>query len=81
MVNNTLAECLQRQIAQKIFESKIEASDIQVSKLVTMWLSNIAFHLLLILLQTLVAINSESPLTLFPSFCMQPSEFCCAVPI
>ena len=42
--------------------------------LVTTWLSNIAFHLRLIWLQTLVAIDSESRLTLFPSFCVPPSE-------
>ena len=41
--------------------------------LVTTWLSNIAFHLLPIWLQTLVAINSESSLTSFPTFCAQPS--------
>ena len=37
-------------------------------------LSNIAFHLQLLWLQTLVAINSESCQRLFPSFCSQPSE-------
>ena len=45
--------------------------------LVNTCLSNITFyevHLLPILLQTLVAINSESCQTLFRSFCMQPSE-------
>ena len=43
---------------------------------VTTWLSNtgIAFHLLLIWLQSLVAIDSELRLTLFPSFCAQTSE-------
>ena len=40
----------------------------------TTWLSNIAFHLWLIWLQTFVAINSESCLTLNPSFCLKPSE-------
>ena len=38
------------------------------------WLSNIAFHLRPIWLQTLVAIYSESCLTSFPSFCTLPSE-------
>ena len=36
--------------------------------------SNITFHLLPIWLQTLVAIDSESRLTSFPSFCVPPSE-------
>ena len=45
-----------------------------LSTLVTTWLSNIAFHLLLIWLQTLVAIESESRLTLFPGFCSLSSE-------
>ena len=40
---------------------------------VTTWLSNIAFHLRLIWLQTLVAIDSESRLTSFPSWA-PPSE-------
>ena len=44
------------------------------SKLVTTSLSNIAFHLLLIWMQILVAIDSESRLTSFPSFCAPPSE-------
>ena len=37
--------------------------------------SNIAFHLRQIWLQALVAIDSESLLTLFPTFCVPPSEF------
>ena len=37
-------------------------------------LSNIAFYLEPIWLQTLVAIDSESRVTLFPSFCAPPSE-------
>ena len=45
-----------------------------LSTLVTTWLSNIAFHLKPILLQTLFVINSESRLTQFPSFCKPPSE-------
>ena len=45
-----------------------------LSTLVTTLLSNIAFHLLPIWLQTLVAIDSESRLTSFPSFCVQPIE-------
>ena len=35
---------------------------------------NMAFHLRLIWMQTLVAIDSESRLTSFPSFCAPPSE-------
>ena len=43
--------------------------------LVTTWLSNIAFQLWPIWLQTLVEIDSEScQTTLFPSFCSQPSK-------
>ena len=51
-------------------------SKLVLSTLDTTWLSNITvtFHLLPIWLQTLVAINSESRLTLFPSFCSLPSE-------
>ena len=45
-----------------------------LSTLVTTWLSNISFHLLQIWLETLVAINSESRLTSFPSLCSLPSE-------
>ena len=45
-----------------------------LSRLVTAWLSNTAVHLQPIWLQTLVAIDSESRLTLFPSFCAPPSE-------
>ena len=45
-----------------------------LSTLVTTWLSNIAFHLRPIWLQTLVAIDSESCLTSFPRFCAPPSE-------
>ena len=44
------------------------------SLLVTPWLSNIAFHLLPIWLQSLVAIDPEFRLTSFPSFCAPPSE-------
>ena len=45
-----------------------------LSTLDTGWLSNIAFHLQPIWLQASVAIDSESRLTLFPSFWAQPSE-------
>ena len=45
-----------------------------LSTLVTTWLSNIAYRLLPIWLQTLVAIDSKSRPTQFPSFCAQPSE-------
>ena len=40
----------------------------------TRWLSNTAFHLLPIWLQTLVAIDSESRLTSIPRFCALPSD-------
>ena len=72
MVSNTVGEWLQRQIAKKIFKSKIEASPVNTG--LTTWLSNIAFYLRPIWLQTLVAIDSESRLTLFPSVCASPSE-------
>ena len=49
-------------------------SKIVMSTLVTTWLFNIAIHLWPIWLQTLVAINAESRLTLFPSFSAPPSE-------
>ena len=45
-----------------------------LSRLVTTWLANIIFHLRPIWLQTLVAIDSESHLTSFLSFCAPPSE-------
>ena len=45
-----------------------------LSTLVATWIPNIAFHLLPIWLQTLVVIDSESRLTLFPSFCAPPSQ-------
>ena len=49
-------------------------SKLVLSTLVTTWLSNIALHLRPIWLQTLVAIDSESRLKSFPSFCVPPSE-------
>ena len=55
-------------------KSSNRKSKLVLSTLVTTWLSNIAFHLRPIWLQTLVAINSESRLTSFPSFCAPPSE-------
>ena len=55
-------------------KSQTRKSKLVLSRLVTTWLSNIAFFLRLIWLQTLVAIDSESRLTLFPSFCALPSE-------
>ena len=54
---NTVDDCLPRQIAQNAGHYM---------------LSNVAFHLRPIWLQTLVSINSESHLTSFPSFC-EPS--------
>ena len=50
---------------------QIEKSKLVLSTLVTTWVSNIAFHLRQIWLQTLVTIDSESHLTSFPSFCKQ----------
>ena len=71
----TQDDCLQRQIAKKFFKLKIEACSVNAGPLlVTTQLSNIIFHLQPIWLQTLIAIDSESRLTLFPSFCAQPSE-------
>ena len=55
--------------AQKSSNKKLE---LVLSTLVTTWLSNITFHLRLIWLQTLVAIDSESRQT--SSFCVPPSE-------
>ena len=55
-------------------KSSNRKSKLVLSTLVTTWLSNIAFHLRPIWLQTLVAIDSESRLTSFPSFCAPPSE-------
>ena len=50
-------------------KSSNRKSKLVLSTLVTTWLSNIAFHLRPIWLQTLVAIDLESCQTLFPSFC------------
>ena len=58
-------------LLKKIFKLKIEACPVNAG---TTWLSNIAFHLRPIWLQTLAVINSESRLTSFPSFCAPPSE-------
>ena len=55
-------------------KSSNRKSKLVLSTLVTTWLSNIAFHLRPIWLQTLVAIDSESCLTSFPRFCAPPSE-------
>ena len=58
-------------------KSSNRKSKLVLSTLVTPWLSNIAFHLRPIWLQTLVVIDSESRLTSFPSFCAPaapPSE-------
>ena len=55
-------------------KSSNRKSKLVLSTLVTTWLSNIAFHLRPIWLQTLVVIDSESRLTSFPSFCAPPSE-------
>ena len=55
-------------------KSSNRKSKLVLSTLVTTWLSNIAFHLRPIWLQTLVAVDSESCLTSFPRFCAPPSE-------
>ena len=55
-------------------KSSNRKSKLVLLTLVTTWLSNIIFHLLLIWQQTLVSIDSESRLTSFPSFCVPPSE-------
>ena len=47
-------------------KSSNRKSKLALSTLVAIWLSNITFHLRSILLQTLVSIDSESRLTLFP---------------
>ena len=49
-----------------------------LSRLVTTWLSNITFHLLLIWLQTLVVIDSESHLTA-PDVCCHLKLLCCSI--
>ena len=71
LVSHTADDCLQRQTAQNSLNRK---SKLILSTQVTTWLSNIAFHLQPIRLQVLVAINSESCISLFPSFCAPPSE-------
>ena len=55
-------------------KSSNRKSKLILSTLVTKLLSNITFHLRLIWLQTLVAIDSESCLASFPSFYAPPSE-------
>ena len=75
LVSNTVDDCIQGQIAQNIFKSKIEARPVKAGEsVVTTWLANITFHLQPIWLQTLVVIDSGSRLTSFPSFCPPPSE-------
>ena len=55
-------------------KSSNRKSKLVLSTLVTTWLSNIAFHLRPIWLQTLAEIDSESCLTSFPRFFARPSE-------
>ena len=55
-------------------KSSNRKSKLVLSTLVTTWLSNIAFDLRQIWLQTLVAIDSESCQTSFPSFYATSSE-------
>ena len=68
-VSNTVHDCLHRQIAEKIKNWNLSCP-------------NIAFHLLPIWVQTLVAINSEWCRASFPSFCVPPDELlCCLIQI
>ena len=53
-------------------------SKLVLSMQVPMWLSNIANHLWLIWLQTLVVIDSESCQTSFASFCVRTQKLCVA---
>ena len=55
-------------------KSSNRKSKLVLSRLVTIWLSNITFHLRPIWLRTLIAIDSESCQTSFPSICAPPSE-------
>ena len=64
----TKADC------QKIIKSKIEASPVKSGHYMAFKHYSSTSHLQQIWLQTLVAIDSESHLTLFPSFWAQPSE-------
>ena len=64
----TKADC------SKNLQIKNRSLSCQHWSVVTTWLSNTAFHLRPIWLHTLIAIDSESPQTSFPSFCAQPSE-------
>ena len=57
-------------IENRSFASQIESMQVTV----TIWLSNIAFHLRPIWLQTLIAIESKSYKTSFPSFCAPLSD-------
>ena len=47
----------------------LKKSKLVLSTQVTTWFSNITFHLRPIWLQTMIAIDSKSRLTSFPSFC------------
>ena len=69
----TKADCSKK---IQIDKKKIQACLVP-SRLVNTWLANTLFHLLVIWLQILVAIDSESRLTLFSSFCAPP----CAVAV
>ena len=70
-VSNAVDDCLQGQIAHKSSNRKLK---IVLSRLVTAWLASIAFHLRRIGMQTLLAIDSNSRQTSFPSFCEPPSD-------
>ena len=81
MVSNTVDECLQRKVAQKIFKSKIEARPVSVNAghynyyiAFKHRISSSFCHLRPIWMQTLDVIDSELRLTSFSSFCAPPSE-------
>ena len=71
LVNNTVDECLQRQIAKKIFKSKIEARPVNAGHYMA-FKHRISFAT--DLAANFDCICSESRLTSFPSFCAPPSE-------
>ena len=77
----TVGNCLQRQIAKKIFKSKIENSPVNTGhymafkRCISFATDSVATELFRqICDRTLNLIHSESCQTLFPSFCTQPSE-------
>ena len=79
----------QQMIVYKGKKSSNQKSKLVLSTVVVAWLSKFKHHIhsslrpiwAIIWLQTLVAIDSESRLTSFPSFCAPPSELCCSIRI